>query len=83
MKALYHHDIGPDGEPLDMGQRRPRYDERTLDERVEAAIAARLEALGELADAEDEREIRFEERRKMRRVVPITTSPIRLRSRYR
>ena len=71
MKALYHHDIGPDGEPLDMGQRRPRYDERTLDERVEAAIAARLEALGELADAEDEREIRFEERRKMRRVVPM------------
>ena len=71
MKNLYHYDIGPDGQPLDMVQKRAQYDTRTLDERVEQAIAERLAELGGLADAEDERKIRFEERQKMRRVVPM------------
>ena len=70
MRALYHHDVGPDGVPLDTAQRKPQYDMRTLEKRVQDAIAARLAELGDLADPEDERRIKFEERQRMRRLVP-------------
>ena len=70
MKDLYHDDVGPDGVPLDTAQRKPQYDIRNLEQRVQDAIAARLAELGNLADAEDERKIKFDERQKMRKVVP-------------
>lgn len=70
MRALYHHDVGPDGVPLDTGQKRPQYDMRTLEKRVEEAIAVRVAELGGLAEPEDVRKIQFEERQRMRKLVP-------------
>ena len=70
MRALYHEDVRPGGEPLDTGQRKAQYDMRTLAKRVEEAIAMRVAELGDLAEPEDVRKIQFEERQRMRKLVP-------------
>jgi conjugative relaxase-like TrwC/TraI family protein len=70
MEGLYHYDTKPDGTQLDTRQRKPRYSNKTLQERVDDAVAKRVKELGTWADPEDIRKIKFQEYQKLRRNVP-------------
>jgi AAA domain/TrwC relaxase len=72
MKRLYHEDVGPDGQVLSRRQRPGKYPEASgsLHDRVEAAVAARIEAAHGIITPEEIREIRLRERAKFRTVVP-------------
>lgn len=69
MRALYHHDVAPDGTPLMTSQRGPRYAARRTYEQVQENIEKRIrDELGELAPHMPDRirKIRLEERAKTR-----------------
>src|SRR5439155_9284027 len=70
MRALFHYGIGPDGVPLASRQRAPKYQARTVYAQVEEAIVRRVAALGRFATPEERREIRLQERAKMRTSTP-------------
>ena len=70
MRALFHYGIGPDGVPLSTRQRAPKYQVRAAYAQVEEAIARRIAALGRFATPEEKREIRLQERAKMRTSTP-------------
>jgi conjugative relaxase-like TrwC/TraI family protein len=70
MRALFHYGIGPDGVPLDTRQRAPKYQARAAYAQVEEAIAKRIAALGRFATPEEKRDIRLQERAKMRTSTP-------------
>jgi len=70
MRALFHYGIGPDGVPLSTRQRAPKYQARAAYAQVEEAIAKRIAALGRFATPEEKREIRLQERAKMRTSTP-------------
>jgi conjugative relaxase-like TrwC/TraI family protein len=70
MRALFHYGIGPDGVPLSTRQRAPKYQARAAYAQVEEAIAKRIAALGRFAMPEEKREIRLQERAKMRTSTP-------------
>ena len=70
MRALFHYGIGPDGVPLASRQRAPKYPPRAVYAQVEEAIARRVAALGRFATPEERREIRLQERAKMRTSTP-------------
>ena len=70
MRDLYHHDVGPDGEPLAMRQRKPRYDTTAAEERAREAIAAAVAGLGRFATPEEIREIELREKAKIRTLTP-------------
>ena len=70
MRALFHYGIGPDGVPLASRQRAPKYPPRAVYAQVEEAIAKRVAALGRFATPEERREIRLQERAKMRTSTP-------------
>ena len=70
MRALYHHDVGPDGEPLNTRQRKPRYDTTAAEERAQEAIEAAVAALGRFAPPEKIREIELREKAKIRAQTP-------------
>ena len=70
MRALYHHDVGPDGEPLVMRQRRPRYDTTAAEERAREAVEAAVAALGRFVTPEEIAEIELREKAKIRTQTP-------------
>ena len=70
MRALFHYGIGPDGVPLASRQRAPKYPPRAVYAQVEETIARRVAALGRFATPEERREIRLQERAKMRTSTP-------------
>ena len=70
MRALYHHDVGPDGEPLNTRQRKPQYDTTAAEERAREAIEAAVAALGRFAPPEKIREIELREKAKIRAQTP-------------
>jgi conjugative relaxase-like TrwC/TraI family protein len=70
MRALFHYGTGPDGVPLATRQRAPKYPARAVYAQVEEAIAKRVAALGRFATPEERREIRLQERAKMRTSTP-------------
>jgi conjugative relaxase-like TrwC/TraI family protein len=70
MRALFHYGTGPDGAPLATRQKAPKYPARAAYAQVEAAIATRVAALGRFATPEEKREIRLQERAKMRTSTP-------------
>jgi conjugative relaxase-like TrwC/TraI family protein len=73
MRALFHHDIGPDGVPLLTSQRGPRYAAKRTYQQVQEAIEKRIrDELGELAPhmPDQVRKIRLEERAKNRTRTP-------------
>jgi conjugative relaxase-like TrwC/TraI family protein len=72
MRALYHEDVGPDGQVLVRRQRKAAYPAAggSLYERIEAEVAAQVAARGRFITAEEIREIRLRERAKYRTVVP-------------
>ena len=70
MRALFHYGIGPDGVPLGSRQKAPKYQARAAYAEVEEAIAKRIAALGRFATPEEKREIRLQERAKMRTATP-------------
>ena len=72
MRALYHEDIGPDGQVLGRRQRRANYPEAggSLYERVEAEVARQVAERGRFILPEEIRAIRLRERAKFRTVVP-------------
>jgi len=70
MRALFHYGIGPDGVPLASRQRAPKYPPRVVYAQVEEAIARRVAALGRFAMPEERREIRLQERARMRTSTP-------------
>ena len=70
MRALFHYGTGPDGVPLATRQKAPKYPARAAYAQVEEAIAKRVAALGRFATPEERREIRLQERAKMRTSTP-------------
>jgi conjugative relaxase-like TrwC/TraI family protein len=72
MRALYHEDVGPDGQVLVRRQRRANYPVGggSLYERIEAAVAAKVAERGRFIQPEEVRQIRLQERAKFRTVVP-------------
>ena len=72
MRALYHEDVGPDGEVLVRRQRKANYPagDGSLYERIEAAVAAKVAERGRFITPEEIRAIRLQERAKFRTVVP-------------
>jgi len=71
MRALYHHDVAPDGTPLGTSQRRHKYPDKAVQlaaaqERIDAAVAA----LGRFATPEKIRDIEITERAKVRTATP-------------
>jgi conjugative relaxase-like TrwC/TraI family protein len=70
MRALFHYGIGPDGTPLGSRQKAPQYQARAAYAQVEEAIAKRIAALGRFATAEEKRDIRLQERARMRTRTP-------------
>src|SRR5690349_4835555 len=70
MRALFHYGIGPDGVRLSSRQRAPKYQPRAVYAQVEEAIARRVAALGRFATPEERREIRLQERARMRTSTP-------------
>ncbi|HET6190479.1 MAG TPA: MobF family relaxase [Trebonia sp.] len=73
MRALYHHDVAPDGTPLTTSQRGPRYQGKRTYQQVQEAIDKRVrDELGELAPhmPDQVRKIRLEERAKNRTRTP-------------
>jgi conjugative relaxase-like TrwC/TraI family protein len=72
MRALYHHDVAPDGTPL-TAQRGPKYQGKRTYQQVQEAIDKRIrDELGELAPhmPDQVRKIRLEERAKNRSRTP-------------
>ena len=70
MRGLFHYDVAPDGTPLGTAQRRGKYPPRAAYARVEEAISSRIAALGQFVTPEEKREIRLQERAKMRTQTP-------------
>jgi len=70
MRALFHYGIGPDGTPLGSRQKAPKYQARAAYAQVEEAIAKRIAALGRFATPEEKRDIRLQERARMRARTP-------------
>ena len=70
MRRLFHYGIGPDGEPLGSRQKAPKYQARAAYAAVEEAISKRIAALGEFVTPEEKREIRLQERARMRAQTP-------------
>jgi conjugative relaxase-like TrwC/TraI family protein len=72
MRALYHHDVTPDGTRLETPGRRPGYERQreTLDERIEATVAAKVAELGAWPTEREVREIRLMARADQRNSVP-------------
>ena len=72
MRRLYHEDVGPDGQVLVRRQKPGKYPAAggSLYERIDAAVAAQVAALGRFATPEEIRAIRLSERAKFRNRVP-------------
>jgi conjugative relaxase-like TrwC/TraI family protein len=72
MRALYHEDVGPDGQVLVRRQRQVAYPAAggSLYDRIEAEVAAQVAELGRFCTPEEERRIRLKERAKFRTRVP-------------
>jgi conjugative relaxase-like TrwC/TraI family protein len=72
MRALYHHDVAPDGSPLETPGARACYERQraTLDDRIEAEVAAKVAALGAFPTEREIREIRLMVRAGQRNSVP-------------
>jgi conjugative relaxase-like TrwC/TraI family protein len=70
MRTLFHYGTGPGGVPLATRQKAPKYPARAAYAQVEEAIARRVAALGRFATPEERREIRLQERAKMRTSTP-------------
>lgn len=70
MQALYHHDVGPDGEALVRRERKPVYDTTAAEERAREAIAAAVAELGRFITPEKVREIKLREKAKIRTLTP-------------
>jgi len=72
MRALYHEDVGPDGQVLVRRQRKAEYPAGggKLFDRIEAEVQRQVAALGRFCTPEEERKIRLTERAKFRTVVP-------------
>ena len=76
MRRLYHEDVGPDGQVLVRRQQPAKYPAAggSLYERIEAAVAAQVAALGRFATPEEIRAIRLKERAKFRTASRSTTT---------
>lgn len=72
MRALYHEDIGPDGQVLGRRQRRATYPAAggSLYQRVEAEVAAARAERGRYFTPEEERALRLRLRSAYRTIVP-------------
>ena len=72
MRALYHHDVAPDGTPLETPGGRRGYERQreTLDDRIEAEVAAKVADLGAFPTEREIREIRLMVRADQRNSVP-------------
>ena len=72
MRALYHDDVGPDGQVLARRQRPGNYPEvsGSLHKRIEAEVAERVAAAGGIITPEEIREIRLRLRSQWRNRVP-------------
>jgi conjugative relaxase-like TrwC/TraI family protein len=72
MRALYHHDIAPDGPPLEIPGGRPSYERQreTIDDQIAAAVAAKVAQLGAFPTEREIREIRLMARAEQRNSVP-------------
>ena len=70
MRALFHYGIAPDGTPLGSRQKPAKYEARASYALVEEAIARRIAALGRFATPEEKRDIRLQERSRMRTRTP-------------
>jgi hypothetical protein len=72
MRALYHHDIGPDGSPLETPGGRRTYDRQreTIDDHIEATVAAKVAELGAFPTGREVREIQLMARAEQRSSVP-------------
>ena len=72
MRALYHHDVAPDGSPLETPGARASYERQreTLDDRIEAEVAAKVAELGAFPTEREIREIRLTVRAGQRNSVP-------------
>ena len=72
MKALYHDDVGPDGEVLARRQRPGKYPAAagSLHKRIEAEVAEQVAARGGIITPEEVREIRLRLRAQWRNRVP-------------
>src|SRR5436305_6815536 len=68
MRALYHEDVGPDGQVLARRQRQAAYPAAggSLYDRIEAEVAAQVAALGRFCTPAEGRGIRLKERAKFR-----------------
>ena len=76
MRRLYHEDVGPDGQVLVRRQRPGKYPAAggSLYERIDAAVAEQVAALGRFATPEEIRAIRLKERAKFRTASRSTTT---------
>jgi conjugative relaxase-like TrwC/TraI family protein len=70
MRALFHYGIAPDGTLLGSRQKAAKYQARAAYALVEEAIARRIAALGRFATPEEKRDIRLQERSRMRARTP-------------
>ncbi len=72
MRALYHDDVGPDGEVLARRQRPGNYPAAagSLNARIEAEVAEQVAARGGIITPEETREIRLRLRAQFRNRVP-------------
>jgi conjugative relaxase-like TrwC/TraI family protein len=71
MRALYHHDVAPDGTPLVTSQRRHKYPDKAVQlAAAQERIDARVTALGRFATPEEIRGIEIEERARVRSSTP-------------
>jgi hypothetical protein len=71
MRALYHHNVGPDGVPLGAARKSPEREAKRTWQQIEDAIAARIAELGPVfATPAAIREIRLSERSKARSKTP-------------
>ena len=72
MRALYHHEVAPDGSPLETPGARASYERQreTLDDRIEAEVAAKVAELGAFPTEREIREIRLTVRAGQRNSVP-------------
>ncbi|MGH3236869.1 MAG: MobF family relaxase, partial [Streptosporangiaceae bacterium] len=72
MRALYHEDVGPDGQVLARRQRPGNYAAAagSLHQRIEAEVARQVAERGAFIQPEEIREIRLRERAKFRNRVP-------------
>src|SRR5215475_11626188 len=61
MRALYHHDVGPGGTALETPGGRRSYERQreTLDERIEATVAAKVAEIGAFPTEREIREVRL------------------------